>query len=151
MPTVYDVPADALIKKAAEHLRRVPQVQPPPWSTYAATGSHAERLPQDRDWWFTRSASVLRKVYLHGPIGLTDLESMYGGRTRVGYRLAHHRDAGGSGIRKALQQLESAGYVAKQTGKGRVVTSKGASFLDRLSSEIFKEMVKANPPLARYG
>lgn len=151
MPTVHDVPADSLIKKTAEHLRRVPQIQPPAWATYAKTGSHAERLPQDKDWWFTRSASLLRRVYLHGPIGLSDLESMYGGRMRVGFGLAHHRDAGGSSVRKALQQLEAAGYVAKQPSRGRVVTSKGASLLDRLSSEIFKELVKASPPLARYG
>ena len=150
MPTVYDVPADLLIKKLADHLRRVPQVTPPSWSYYTKTGSHAERPPQDKDWWFTRSASLLRKIYLHGPIGLNDLQSVYGGRTSVGYSLAHHRDASGSVVRKALQQLEAAGFVSKQQGKGRVLTSKGTSLLDRFSNELFEELQKTKPYLSRY-
>lgn len=150
MPTVYDVPAEALIKKLVEHLRRVPQITPPSWSYYVKTGPHAERPPQDKDWWFTRSASLLRKIYLHGPIGMHDLESKYGGRTRVGYSLSHHRDASGSPIRKALQQLEAAGLVSKQQGKGRVLTAKGTSLLDRLSTELFEELEKTKPYLSRY-
>lgn len=150
MPTARDVPADLLIKKVAEHLRRLPQISSPPWAAYAKMGSHRERLPHDKDWWYTRCASLLRKVYMHGPIGLTDLRSAYGGGTSVGYSPTHHRDAGGSAIRKALQQLEAAGLVAKQSGKGRVVTSRGASLLDRHANEIFEELAKTMPALARY-
>jgi len=151
MPTVHDVPSDLLIKRLCEHLRRMPQVAPPAWAYYAKTGSHTERPSYDRDWWYTRVASLLRKIYLHGPIGLSKLEAIYGGRKAVGFAPAHHRDGGGSNIRKALHQLEAAGLVAKQTTKGRVVTTKGRSLLDRLSNEIFKELVKTNPELARYG
>ncbi|NHV96259.1 MAG: 30S ribosomal protein S19e [Thaumarchaeota archaeon] len=151
MPTVYDVPQDLLIKRLAEYLRRLPQVAPPMWAYMVKTGSHAERPPADREWWYTRAASILRKLYLHGPLGLSDLESMYGGRKSVGYSLAHHRDGGGSNIRRILQQLESAGLVAKEGKKGRVLTNKGRSLLDRLSGEIFKELVKVNPELAKYG
>ncbi len=81
---------------------------------------------------------------------MNDLESKYGGRTRVGYSLSHHRDASGSPIRKALQQLEAAGFVSKQQGKGRVLTAKGTSLLDRLSTELFEELEKAKPYLSRY-
>jgi len=150
MPTVYDVPQDRLIKRLSEHLRRVPQISPPPWAPFVKTGSHAERPPQDRDWWYTRCASLLRKLYIHGPLGLGDLESMYGGGKRVGYGGSRKRDAGGSIIRGALKQLEAAGLVAKQEGKGRVITPRGRSLLDRLSSEIFKELTASNPSLARY-
>jgi small subunit ribosomal protein S19e len=150
MPTVHDVPAELLISKVTDHLRKFPQIQPPSWAQFVKTGSHAERLPASQGWWYTRCASLLRKIYLHGPLGLDDLTSMYGGRTRVHYSLAHHRDAGGSAIRKALQQLESAGFVSKQAGKGRILTSKGKSLLDRLSAEIFKELIKTDTALARY-
>lgn len=150
MPTVYDVPQDVLIKRLSEHLRKMPQISPPSWTPFVKTGSHAERLPQDKDWWYTRCASLLRKVYIHGPIGLTDLESIYGGGKSSGYRLIHHRDGGGSTVRKPLLQLEAAGLVAKKPSEGRVMTSKGTSLLDRLSGEIFKEMVKSNPSLVRY-
>lgn len=150
MPTVRDVPADLLIQRLAEHLKRMPQVQPPAWTAFVKTGSHAERPPSFSGWWYVRCASILRKLYLHGPLGLTELRSMYGGRKKVGYYPGHHRDAGGSIIRRALQQLEAVGLVAKQPGKGRVLTPRGRSLLDRLSTEIFKELVKSNPALARY-
>ena len=114
------------------------------------TGSHAERVPQNRDWWYVRCASLLRKVYIHGPVGLSDLKSAYGGRKKVGYSLAHHRDAAGSVIRKALQQLEGAGYVTKINGRGRVLTKEGMKRLDSLGKQIHKELIKISPGLKRY-
>lgn len=93
---------------------------------------------------------MLRKIYIHGPVGLTQLESDYGGRKEVGYYVGHHRDAGGSAVRKAIQQLEAAGLVAKQGKKGRVLTSKGVSLLDRQSTEILKDLAKNKAELARY-
>ena len=150
MPTVYDVPSDLLIKQLSEHLRKVPQIAPPSWTLFVKTGAHAERPPQDKDWWYTRCASILRKVYIKGPIGLTDLRSNYGGGTRIGSAAVHHKAAGGSAVRKALIQLEAAELVSKKQGQGRVVSSIGRSLLDRISTEVFKEMVKANPSLERY-
>lgn len=150
MPTVYDVPQDILISRLADHLRHVSQVSPPAWSTFAKTGSHAERQPVQKDWWYVRCASLLRKIYIHGPAGLTQLESDYGGRKSVGYFVAHHRDAGGSAVRKALRQLETADLVSKQGSKGRVLTPRGVSLLDKKSTEILKELAKSKPELARY-
>jgi small subunit ribosomal protein S19e len=92
----------------------------------------------------------LRKIYLHGPLGVADLAVAYGGRKKVGYNLAHHRDAGGAIIRKALQQLEASGYVVKVNGKGRIISSEGMKKLDRLATELHKELIKAAPQLQRY-
>tara|TARA_B100001971_G_C17907635_1_gene391199 strand:+ start:48 stop:506 length:459 start_codon:yes stop_codon:yes gene_type:complete len=150
MPTVYDVPSDILIERLSEQLRKVPQITPPSWTLFVKTGSHTERPPQNRDWWYTRCASLLRKVYIKGPIGLTDLRSAYGGGTRVGSAAVHHKASGGSAIRKALMQLEAAELVSKKQGQGRFVSSRGRSLLDRISTEIFKELIKTNPSLERY-
>ena len=62
------------------------------------------------------------------------------------------RDSKGSGaiIRKALQQLEAAGLVETVKGKGRVVTNKGRSLLDKLATEIKKELEKEIPELRKY-
>jgi small subunit ribosomal protein S19e len=150
MPTVYDVPQDILVSRLAEHLRHVSQISPPSWTAFAKTGSHAERQPVQRDWWYVRCASLLRKIYLHGPVGLSQLESDYGGRKTLGLFVGHHRDAGGSAIRKAIIQLETADLVSKQGNKGRVLTSKGVSLLDKKSTEILKELAKARPELMRY-
>lgn len=151
LTNVHMVPQDILIEKLSEQLKRTSQITPQTWAQYVKTGSHRERPPQDKDWWYTRSASLLRKLYLHGPLGLADLETEYGGGKRVKFGKSHQRDAGQAAIRKPLQQLEAAGLVEKKGQQGRVVSSKGMSLLDKLSSEIFIELKKENPALGRYG
>lgn len=151
MVRVHDVPADKLIKALAEHLKRVPELEPPQWAAFVKTGSHAERPPQQPDWWYTRAASLMRKVYLQGPIGLQQLVSAYGGSKALSYNPKHHRDAGGSVIRNALKELEQADLVTKQGNKGRILTPKGVALLDKISKDVFKELSKEIPALARYG
>jgi small subunit ribosomal protein S19e len=150
--SVKDVPPRLLIERVAAYLQeRVPKVSPPPWAPYVKTGSHAERPPQEPDWWYRRCASLLRKLYLRGPLGIESLRDEYGGRKRrTKHRVAHHRPAGGSIIRKALQQLEAAELVVRQGNRGRALSPKGRKLLDRLSTEIFKELVKEHPQLAKY-
>lgn len=150
MVTVYDVPPDILIKRLSEHLHKVPQISAPSWVLFVKTGSHTERPPQDKNWWYTRCAALLRKVYIKGPIGLSELRPMYGGNKHVGSGGAHHRLAGGSAIRKALIQLENAELVSKKQGQGRFISSKGRSLLDSMSTEIFKDMIKSDPSIERY-
>ncbi|MDA4133989.1 MAG: 30S ribosomal protein S19e [Thaumarchaeota archaeon] len=151
MVRVHDVPADKLIKALAEHLKRVPELEPPAWAAYVKTGSHAERPPQAADWWYTRAASLLRKVYLQGPVGLQQLESAYGGSKALAYYPKHHRDSGGSIIRNSLKDMEAAELVTKLGNKGRVLTPKGVALLDKVSKDVFKELSKDIPALARYG
>lgn len=91
----------------------------------------------------------MRKLYLHGPIGLGDLERAYGGTKALHYFPKHHRDAGGSNIRKILQQLEQAELVSK-TPKGRILSSKGRAFMDKTSVQIFTPMSEHDKSLARY-
>jgi small subunit ribosomal protein S19e len=149
MAKVFDVPADDLISKLSDQLKKDKKINPPEWASYVKTGPHVEKIPQNRDWWYTRCASLVRKVYLHGPIGISDLKSYYGGRKRIGYNLDHHKDAGGAIIRNALQQLEASGYVEKK-GKGRSISSEGMKRVDRLATEIFKDISKLNKDLERY-
>ena len=149
MAKIFDVPANNLISKLSEQLKKDKKINPPTWSSFVKTGTHAEKMPQNKDWWYTRCASLVRKVYLHGPIGISDLKSYYGGRKRIGYNLDHHKDAGGAIIRKALQQLESAGNIDKKS-KGRMISNEGMKRVDRLATEIFKEVCKENKNLDRY-
>jgi small subunit ribosomal protein S19e len=149
MAKIFDVPADDLILKLSEQLKKDKKITPPEWSNYVKTGTHAEKIPQNKDWWYTRCASLIRKVYLHGPIGISELKSYYGGRKRIGYNLDHHKDAGGAIIRKALQQLESAGYVDRKS-KGRIISNEGMKRVDRLATEIFRDVCKEDKNLERY-
>ncbi len=135
MVSVYDVPAGELVTKLADKLKSVKEIQPPEWAKFVKTGAHVERIPQQEDWWYIRAASVLRRVYVDGPVGVGRLRTWYGGRKNFGHSPEHHVDAGGAIIRKVLQQLESAGLIKKDKS-GRVVTSKGQSILEKTASEI---------------
>jgi small subunit ribosomal protein S19e len=151
LPTPYDVPASILIERLARHLKEeVNEVVPPPWAPLVKTGSHAQRPPQNPDWWFTRCASLLRKIYVKGPIGVERLRAEYGGRIDRGARPEHARKGGGAIIRKALQQLQAAGLVEPLRNRGRVVTSEGRRLLDKLSTEIKEKLEKNQPELKKY-
>lgn len=149
MVSAHDVPSSKLIGALAQQMKSMPGMQAPEWALWVKTGSHAERPPSDRDWWHTRAASVMRKLYIHGPVGLSDLERAYGGSKALYYNPKHHRDAGGSSIRKILHQLEQAELVAK-TPKGRILSPKGRALLDKTSRQVFTSMAEGDKALARY-
>ena len=149
MAKVYDIPADKLIDNLSELLKKE-GIEAPKWVPFVKTGAHAFRTPQNHDWWYTRCASLMRKIYLHGPVGIDRLRSMYGGAKPNGYGMAHHRDAGGVIIRTAVHQLEKLGYIEKVEKKGRVISRQGMQKLDRMSTEILSEMTVADPKLKRY-
>ena len=149
MAKVHDVPADMLIKKLTEILKSE-DINPPTWISFVKTGVHADKPPQQVDWWYTRCASILRKIYLNGPISITDMRSMYGGGKARGYGIASHRYAGGAIIRNAVHGLEKLGYVEMVEKKGRIVTKQGMKKLDNLSTEILKELIQTTPKLKIY-
>jgi small subunit ribosomal protein S19e len=140
MTTVYDVPADHIIRRVAEELKKRKEIVPPEWAAFAKTGVHKEMPPEDPDWWFTRAAAVLRRVYVDGPLGVERMRSFYGGKKNRGSRPNAFRKGSGSILRKSLQQLEAAGLIIHDK-TGRKVSPAGMSFLDNLSQE-----VKITPP-----
>ncbi|PKL70165.1 MAG: 30S ribosomal protein S19e [Methanomicrobiales archaeon HGW-Methanomicrobiales-1] len=140
MTTVYDVPADHIIRRVAEELKKRKEITPPEWAAFAKTGVHKEMPPEDPDWWFTRAAAVLRRVYVDGPLGVERMRSFYGGKKNRGSRPNAFRKGSGSVLRKALQQLEAAGLIVHDK-TGRKVSPAGMSFMDNLSHE-----VKITPP-----
>ncbi|MEM5794626.1 MAG: 30S ribosomal protein S19e [Candidatus Aenigmatarchaeota archaeon] len=137
MVTAREVSAQKLIEKVKEELKKFEEIKPLPWSRFVKSGSHRERPPEQKDFWYIRAASILRRIYLDGPIGVERLRTYYGGRKRRGHKPAHFRKAGGNIIRKILQQLEKAGLVEK-AGKGRKITPKGQKFLDNIAYEVSK-------------
>lgn len=139
MTTMYDVDAQELILKAAEELKKIPEIKPPAWAAFAKTGMHKERPPANSDWWYVRVASVLRTVYRLGPVGVSKLRAKYGGKKNRGVKKEHFFRGSGNILRKSLQQLEKAGFVKfaeKGVHKGRVVSPKGKSFLDKIAAQM---------------
>ena len=108
---------------------------------FVKTGTHADKPPQNSGWWHVRCASILRKIYLHGPLSVSELRSMYGGGRPVGYGASHHKDASGAIIRNAIHGLEKLGLVVSVKKKGRMLTKQGTKKLDVLATEILKEKI----------
>lgn len=134
-----------LINKAAEELKKQKLVQPLPWSKFVKTGRSKERLPENEDWWYYRAAAILRAIAKLGPVGTQKLRTKYGGKKNRGHKPERFYRAGGSIIRKILQQLEKAGLikqVEKGAHKGRILTAKGTSFLDKIAVQLAKEAHK---------
>ncbi len=151
MPTVYDVPANILIERLAAYLKEnVTEIEPPPWVAFTKTGAHAERPPQNPDWWYTRCASLLRKIYVIGPVGVSRLSKEYGGRVGGEMHAEHFRRGGRTILRTALQQLEAAKLVAVKGKEGRVMTKDGRSTIDRLAGEMKRELERSLPELKKY-
>ena len=134
-----------LIDQTARYLKEHELVKPPPWAPFVKTGVHKERPPTDPDWWYVRCASILRKLYLKGPLGVSRLRKLYGGRHRVGHGAPRFARGSGSIIRKALQQLEAAGLLEKQDRKGRVLSKKGRALLEEISRGILRREQAVKP------
>lgn len=111
-------------------------VDTPDWTKFVKTGVSRERQPEDKDWYRMRAASVLRKIYLTGPVGTQKLRTYYGGLHRRGHKPAHFAPGGGKVIRTILQQLEAKGYVSKADKKGRVITPKGQKLVDGAAKKL---------------
>lgn len=133
MTTTFDVEANKLIKAVAKKLKEDAKLKPPEWVSTAKTGPHVQRAPEDKDFWYERCASLLRRLHVKGPVGIQRLREYYGGKKKFGVRRAHFVKSGGSIIRHALQQLEDAGLVTKARN-GRSISKKGVSLLDNAAN-----------------
>lgn len=129
MVSVRERPPERLIEEAAKRLQGMGEIKPPAWAGFVKTGVSRERPPQRKDWWWIRSASILRKFYSGKGMGVSELRGVYSGRKGRGHKPEHRYRASGAIIRKILQQLESAGLLKGLKGKGRVITPKGRAFL----------------------
>ena len=146
---LYEVNANELVSRVAQELKKESIVKPADWAPFAKTGISRERAPVQADWWYVRSASILRKVALLGPIGTSKLQRKYGGRKNMGMAPDRFFPAAGNHIRKILQQLEKAGFTkqgVKGAHKGRILTPKGMQFIERVAAEILKEQGVKLPP-----
>ncbi len=139
MVTIYDVDPNELIEEAAKELQKMDSIQAPDWAPFVKTGHSKERPPVRKDWWYIRAAAVLRKIYRMGPIGVSKLRNMYGGRKNLGVAAEHTYPGSGNIVRKVLQQLEKADLVRQGkigVHKGRIITPKGKLFLDKIAAKI---------------
>jgi small subunit ribosomal protein S19e len=148
MTKIYDCDPSELIEKTSEELMKVESIKAPDWASFVKTGVHKERPPANSGWWYVRAASVLRKIYTLGPIGVSKLRVKYGGKKNRGVKTEHFYRGSGNILRKIMQQLEKEGFVKidlKSKHKGRLITAKGKKFLDEIAGKISN--VKVEKPV----
>ncbi len=138
---VFDVPTPFLLAATAKDLKEHKKVQSPAFAEYVKTGAHAERAPNDPEWYYTRCASILYRVFKDGPVGTESLRSYYGGRKARGVKPHIHYKAGGKIIRLGLQQLQKAGLIKIGEKGGRTITPAGQKYLNEMS-KVAAEMAK---------
>lgn len=132
--SVRDVSAAEFIKGYAAHLKKT--LKAPAWAEYVKTATGRELAPYDADWYFIRAASVARKVYLHGGIGVGALSRWYGKANAKGVKAKHHHDASRGLIRHILIALEKANILEKHADNRRYVSRTGQKDLDTIARAV---------------
>ena len=107
----------------------------PTWVDTVKTASYKELAPYDPDWFYIRAASMARKLYVSGNMGVGAFRKNYGGAKNNGTCRHHHAIGSGSVARAVLKQLESVGVVEK-AAKGRRITPSGQRDLDRIAGRV---------------
>lgn len=127
-----------MVNATADKLGSMDELKAPEWSKFAKTGASKRRSPDSQNWWSVRAASILRRIYIDGPVGTSRLRVVYGSRKHRGTKREHFYKASGAVIRTILQQLETAGMIKKidKPKKGRIITPKGQKFLDNLAKTV---------------
>lgn len=102
---VKDIPASKFINALAAQLKASGKINVPEYAEYVKTSQANEMPPQNPDWFYVRTASVARRVYLRGGNGVSTMAKMYGGAKKFGVRRKHFQSASQGIIRAALKQL----------------------------------------------
>jgi small subunit ribosomal protein S19e len=154
--TVKDVPADVFISGFADHLKKTGKVAEPQWADIVKTASFKQLPPQNPDWFFVHAASLARRVYIRGDLGVGASAKIYGGKNRRGGGHNHFGKGARGMNRNIFQQLEKAGFVAKSknTKGGRRITSAGRRELDTVANQLqwqrpkfFSTIVASDEPI----
>ncbi|VDN31218.1 unnamed protein product [Cylicostephanus goldi] len=128
--SIKDVDQHEAVKQIAHFLKKSGKVKVPEWSDIVKLGANRQLAPVDPDWYYIRTASIARRLYIRSPVGVGALRTVFGGKKDRGSRPNHFCKGSGSVIRKALQTLEAIKWVEKHAdGKGRVLSKQVSMIL----------------------
>lgn len=134
--TVKDVDQDKIVQGVALFLKKSGKLKVPDNMDVVKTSKSKDLSPVNADWFYVRCASILRRMYHRGPIGVGGIKKIYGTRKRDGVCPSHFCRADGAVSRRALQALEHIKLVEKHADGGRKLTAQGQRDLDRIASQI---------------
>ena len=138
MNPVYELNSQEYNIKLAEALKKIPEFKEPEWAKFVKSGPSKLRPINDPDFWYKRTASILRQIYIRNSIGVSRLRTKYGSKKKRGSKSEDFKKSSGKIIRTILQQSDKAGFTeivkqikgAKSTKPGRQLTKKGKEFLE---------------------
>merc|ERR1711953_863064 len=113
MVTLKDVPANKFIEAYAEFLKKSNKIELPKWVDLVKTGHYHELAPYDDDWFYTRSAAIVRRLTVRPRLGVGSLANMFGGKERNGSARKHHAKDSKAVIRACMKALEKAGILMR--------------------------------------
>ena len=140
MSNIYELDAQEFNRKLAEALKEIPEIKEPEWVHFVKSGTAKERPIDEPDFWYKRTASILRQIYKKGVLGVNRLRTKYGSKKNRGVKPEKFKKGCGKIIRVILQQLDKAGFTeigkamrgVKSRKPGRKLTEKGKKFLEEI-------------------
>ena len=138
--SVFELNAQEYNLKLAEALKSVKEIKQPEWAQFVKSGPSRERPIDDNDFWYKRTASILKQIYKKGIIGVNKLRTQYGGKKDRGFAPAEFRKASGKIIRSILQQTDLSGLTelakeikgVRSKKPGRQLTLKGKKLMENI-------------------
>ncbi|OAG31315.1 small subunit ribosomal protein S19e [Nematocida displodere] len=131
----------ATLSKALEDEKKI---TPPADTAHIKTGHGRQIAPEEENWYFVRTASILRKLYIeeltnpeksrHG-FGTMWFARVYGGAKNNGHKPSHVVSGSKSLVRRILQSLEGLKFVSQIPNGGRKLTATGLSYLGEVANK----------------
>merc|ERR1712110_802855 len=103
----------------ADFLKRTNKIELPKWVDLVKTGHYHELTPYDEDWFYTRAAAIMRKIYVKPNVGVGRLANKFGAKERNGSIRKHHAKDSKAVIRACLKALEKAKLMTRYTDPKR--------------------------------
>lgn len=140
MANIFESNPHEYNRKLAEALKSINEIKAPEWSFFVKSSPAKERPIDEKDFWYKRSASILRQIYKKKIVGVERLRTKYGSKKNRGMKPEKFQKASGKIIRVILQQFDAAGLTEKAKDikgvrskrPGRQLTKKGKDLLESI-------------------
>merc|ERR1711862_818349 len=158
--TLKDVPANDFIAAYADFLKRTNKIELPKWVDLVKTGHYHELTPYDEDWFYTRAAAIMRKIYVKPNVGVGRLANKFGAKERNGSARKHHAKDSKAVIRACLKALEKAKLMTRYTDpkrtdfaedtrpdtdvklNRRVVSDEGKKTINNVAKDVYEKITE---------
>jgi small subunit ribosomal protein S19e len=123
-------------------LKKTNWLKIPEWVDIVKTAHFRELCPADPDWFYIRTASIARRIYLRGGTGIGALRKVYGGANKRGPAPNHFERGSGKIIRYIVQELRRIGVVEDVVVEGKIrgrkISREGRKDLDSIAKRAIK-------------